>query len=289
MASASKIAVIGARSFMAQYFVRAMSVIAPEVEAVCLDRPEVDLSSRASLAATLGEIEAGYVVNFAAISSVTGSDVQDIYRTNAFGQLNLLETLGDIGFSGRLLFVSSGNVYGSKPFTCDESTALAPQNHYGCSKVLAEQFCNWFTEQLDVVIARPMNCIGVGQKPFFLVPKLVHAFSQRQDELAMGNLDVARDFVDIRDAAEMLALVLLKGERGQVYNVSNGTTHSIRALLEILAESTGHEMQVRIDPQFIRPNDLTYQCASNEKVKQLGYNQQYRIDQTLQWMLGDEI
>lgn len=281
----SRLAIVGSRSFLAGHFADHIRATRPDVDLVALDRPEFDLSKPETLNRT-GLAEFDYVVNFAAISAPFGNDFREVYETNAFGQLSLLEALQAAGFSGRHLFVSTGYVYSAEEGRCVETAQPAPLNHYGCSKVLAETYCDWFACDLDIVIARPFNCIGQGQGRNFLMPKLVSAFATRQDVLEVGNLDIQRDFVDARDAAQMFALALFKGESGGVYNVANGRATAIREVLEMLTALSGHAPEVRSVAKFRRASDVLFQCGENAAMARLGYNQAHRLDETLDWMLS---
>src|SRR5690606_27135556 len=123
--------------------------------------------------------------------------------------LSLLFALRDIGFTGRMLFVGSGDMYGLVPETelpIDESRPLRPRNPYAVSKVAAEALCyQWaVTEDIDIVMARPFNHIGPGQDTRFAVADFACQIASIARDggppvLVAGDVDAARDFTDVRD------------------------------------------------------------------------------------------
>ena len=286
MTEASKrVGILGSRSFLAGHFADRLEAGHHDLEIVKLDRPGVDLTRPSTLVGVDWD-SLDYLVNFAAISAPVHDDFREIYEANAFGQKALLDVLSQAGFKGRHLFVSSGYVYAPHEGRCNETAAPAPGNHYGCSKLLAETYCGWSRDTLDIVIARPFNCIGKGQGSNFLLPKLVAAYAGRDAILEVGNLDVERDFVDARDAAQMFELALFKGERGGIYNVANGKTIAIRDVLDCLADVSGHTPDVRSVAKFQRAGDVLFQCGENAAMARLGYAQEYTLKDTLSWMLS---
>jgi nucleoside-diphosphate-sugar epimerase len=286
MKASYKIAVVGSASFLAKHFIRAAQTIKPASKILLLDRSQCDITDKGQLKEVFESINVDYVVNFAGISTVTGSDSTKIYNTNAFGQANLLEALKNSKFRGRHLFVSSANIYGSRERTFLESDEGMPQNHYACSKMLGEKYCDWYKDEFDIVIARPFNCVGAGQQTKFLVPKLVQAFANGDAEIRLGNLGIQRDFVDARDAVSILFSILHHGERGGVYNVSNNQTNSIQELISILELVSGCSPDIRSVPEFCRSNDLMFQCGDNTLARGLGYERRFTIEETLNWMLS---
>lgn len=246
-----------------------------------------DLTDIGSLARAVDSARPDAVVNLAARSSVTESDLRLLYDVNAFGWRNLLTVLVERQFRGRVIFASSANIYGNKTDgLIVEQRAPDPANHYGLSKVLAERFSLLDGVGLDLVTTRPFNCIGVGQAPGFLVPKLVAHFAERRPRIELGALDVERDFVDIRDAAAAYRLLLEADAPPPVVHIASGRAVSIQALIDILRGLTGHAMEVAVNQAFIRPNDLRYQCGDVSRLAALGFIPRYTVTDTLSWMLS---
>src|SRR5690606_19227156 len=130
-------------------------------------------------------------------------------QVNLLGTLNLLQALKRGGFNGTFLFVSSGDVYGQvaeSALPISEELAPKPRNPYAVSKVAAELLCQqWgYAEGWRVLVARPFNHIGPGQAADFVVPSMARqmvgrAAGERRVTLEVGDIDVTRDFLDVRD------------------------------------------------------------------------------------------
>ena len=246
-----------------------------------------DLTDIGSLARAVDSARPDAVINLAARSSVTESHLRLLYDVNAFGWRNLLTVLVERQFQGRVIFASSANIYGNKTDgLIVEQRPPDPANHYGLSKVLAERFSLLDGVGLDLVTTRPFNCIGVGQAPGFLVPKLVAHFAERRPRIELGALDVERDFVDIRDAAAAYTLLLEADAPPPVVHIASGCAVSIQALIDILRGLTGHAMEVAVNQAFMRPNDLRYQCGDVSRLASLGFIPRYTVTDTLSWMLN---
>lgn len=160
----------------------------------------------------------------------------------------------------RVVVVSSGSVYrpSDEPLTEDDVTLAG--SPYAVSKLLVERQAEYYGERgLDTLVARPFNHIGPGQGAGFLVPDLTAALRglPAGDALAVGNLDTARDYTDVRDVARAyLLLALASAHRHRLYNVASGVAHSGRDVLAVIADELGRPMpQTSVDPSRLRPGD----------------------------------
>lgn len=186
------------------------------------------------------------VVHLAAQSAIPASisDPETTLQVNLIGTLHLLQALSAVDFRGRLLYVSSGDVYGRVPddaLPISETRLPHPRNPYAVSKLAAEALCwQWHAgEGRDVVLARPFNHIGPGQSDRFVVSALARQVAEirmgrRAPVLRVGNLDVTRDFTDVRDVAEAYLSLLERGRSGEIYNVCSGIETSVRSILNLL-------------------------------------------------------
>jgi GDP-4-dehydro-6-deoxy-D-mannose reductase len=171
----------------------------------------MDLRDVEDLRASIASVGPDWVIHLAARSFVPDSfaNPRETLDVNLLGTLNLLWVLRDTAFTGRLLYVSSGDVYGAVPEEALPVTELRipePRNPYAVSKLSAEHLCRqWhLSEEMDVVIARPFNHIGPAQDSRFVVPGFARqlcriAAGEQDARLIVGDLDVSRDFSDVRD------------------------------------------------------------------------------------------
>ena len=119
----------------------------------------------------------------------------------------------------------------SNPIT--EATRPAPVNHYAASKLAME----WMAADLlptdfRSCMTRPFNYTGVGQTESFLVPKLVAHFAQRRPHVELGNLDVVRDFSDVRAVAQAYVRLLTADVPEGVTNLCSGVGRSLRWVVD---------------------------------------------------------
>jgi nucleoside-diphosphate-sugar epimerase len=228
-------------------------------------------------------------VHLAAISFVGHQDPLDFYRVNVIGTLNLLEACDAVGHTPRkLLIASSANVYGNVTSDAiDESFPLTPVNHYAASKAAMETMVRTWFDRLPILIVRPFNYTGRGQAPNFLVPKIVGHFARREPSIELGNIDVARDFSDVRYVASAYAALLDSDVAAETVNVCTGTPYTLRNILSVASELTGHEIEVRINPAFVRQTDVKMLAGSPTKLRSLvPAVESIPFIDTLRWMLA---
>ncbi len=219
-------------------------------------------------------------------------------QVNLLGTLNLLQALKRAGFNGTFLFVSSGDVYGQvaeAALPIAEALAPKPRNPYAVSKVAAELLCQqWgYVEGWRMLIARPFNHIGPGQAASFVVPSMaqqlvgVGAGAQRLT-LEVGDIDVTRDFLDVRDVISAYFALLEHGRSGEIYNVCSGVERTVRELILQMARLAGVSVELVQDPSRLRPADQRRVVGSAEKLqKDTGWKPGISITETLQSVLSD--
>ncbi len=136
----------------------------------------------------------------------------------------------------------------------DESFPLTPVNHYAASKAAMETMVHTWFERLPILIARPLNYTGRGQASNFLVPKIVEHFARREPSIELGNLDVARDFSDVRYVARAYEALLTSDAAGETVNVCTGTPYTLREILSAASDMTGHKLQAHVNSRVRPPN-----------------------------------
>jgi|SRR5579884_858703 len=258
----------------------------------------VDLGDPQSLNAAFDIAEPAVVFHLAAQSFVPRSieAPQETYEANVTGTANMLEALrawrDRSKNDARFLFVSSAEVYGaqdggSRPI--DESAPLHPANPYAASKAAAEAIVlgEAQTFGIDAVIARAFNHIGPRQSDRFVVPsfaaQLAAIAGGAEPVLYVGNLEAKRDFLDVRDVVGAYAALAEHGKRCEIYNVCSGTATSIRDILAELIRIAHVPVEVRDDPQRMRPSDVPVLYGSNEKIRtEVGWSPGISLRRSLQ-------
>ncbi|TFH76967.1 MULTISPECIES: GDP-mannose 4,6-dehydratase [Pseudomonas] len=220
------------------------------------------------------------------------------FDINLLGTLNLLQALKARGFKGPFLYVSSGDVYGqveesALPIT--EQQPPCPRNPYAVSKLSAEFLSlQWgLSEGWPVLVARPFNHIGTGQKDSFVIASAARQINRikqglQAPQLEVGDIDVTRDFLDVDDVVSAYFALLEKGTPGQVYNICSGHEQSIRSLIEQMGDLAEVELQLVQDPARLRRADQRRVCGSHQRLaRTTGWTPQISIQQSLRAILSD--
>ncbi|MCF3459255.1 NAD-dependent epimerase/dehydratase family protein [Stenotrophomonas maltophilia] len=248
----------------------------------------VNLLDRTTLREAVQRARPDLVVHLAAISFVAHGDADEIYRVNVVGTRNLLEALAGLSAGpSHVLLVSSANVYGNVGGTLTETSPFSPQNDYAVSKMAMEAMAALWKGRLPLTIVRPFNYTGVGQSERFLIPKIVSHFQRRAPVIELGNIDVSRDFYDVRCVADLYAGLLARPAIGDIYNICSGTEWSLQQVINVLRDLSGHDIDVRVNPDFVRDNEVKSLRGSNEKLESvLGGVPAFEFSSTLGWMYG---
>lgn len=240
----------------------------------------VNLLDLPRLQAAIERIRPDAVVHLAGQSFVPDAvrDPVGTYNTNFIGTQHLLDALKRVGFGGRFVFVSSADVYGATPLAelpIRESHVPRPLNPYAVSKRAAEMLCEYWcrAEGLDLVIARAFNHIGPRQSTRFAIADFARMISQmklglRPPVLDVGDLDITRDFTDVRDVVAAYRLLLNGGQRGETYNVCSGTERHLGSIVKELATLAGVEIALRSDPERQRKVEQRRACGSPDRLEQ---------------------
>jgi nucleoside-diphosphate-sugar epimerase len=243
-----------------------------------------DLAHPEQLRAALEAAQPDYIVHLAAITFVPHGDPLDIYRTNLFGAQHLLDAILAVELHPRkVLIASSANVYGNPAVeVIDETLCPAPVNHYAMSKLAMEHVARTYQDRLPILITRPFNYTGPGQDERFLIPKIVSHYRRRQPVIKLGNLDVIRDFSDIRLVVEAYRRLLDSGVVGETVNICSGKGQSLGEIIQRMNQIAGYTIEVRVNPAFVRANEIHRLIGDNHKLRRLvGELPEYAIDDLL--------
>lgn len=245
----------------------------------------VDLTDRHAARDAIARLQPHVVIHLAAISFVAHGDADAIYRVNVVGTRNLLEALAAQPIRpAHVILASSANIYGNAGGVISEDVPPSPQNDYAVSKLAMEYMARLWTDRLPITIVRPFNYTGVGQSDKFLLPKIVSHFRRKAEVIELGNLDVSRDFNDVRAVAASYER-LLRIPAGQVFNICSGHEYSLRGIIAMMEAISGHRMEVRVNPDFVRPNEVKQLRGDPSRLSSaIGEIPAYALADTLRWM-----
>jgi len=256
------------------------------VDAYC----QVDVNRVNEVASAARSDRPDYVIHLA--GSAPPVPDADLWYANVGGTLGLLQGLAAAGCreQTRIVTIGSAAEYDPRadcPLT--ETSTGGGASEYGRAKWVQGRVAidagAYFG--LSVMVARPFNLIGPGLPTRLVAGWLVQQFIRPIDEIEIGNLDTARDFVDVRDAVAAYWRVAQKGKAGEVYNVCTGRATTIKELLSLCCEITGTSPRVRVDPSRLRTADVSVSYGSHEKLYQAtGWQPHYQLRDSLVAMLA---
>ncbi len=252
-----------------------------------------DLTDLGAVAAEIDSVQPEVVLHLAGITFVGNGNVNanSFYAVNLIGTRNLLEALAlHVPNVKSVLLASSGYIYGSRSEgVLREDTVPDPANDYAVSKYAMEQMAHLWAKRLPLFIVRPFNYTGIGQDEKFLIPKIVAHFRERKQLIELGNLDVWREFGDVRAVADAYRRLLELRPVDATLNICTAQAHSLREVVALCEKITGHSIEIKVNPDFVRENDVRVMTGDNSRLMALlGDWHTYDLEETLAWMLNDE-
>ena len=302
MNDARRVLITGATGFVGGYLIAHLREAHPAWQITGTTRHEpnadaglvcCDLREVSALTALVAQVQPEMVVHLAGQSNVPASfaDPEGTLANNILGALHLLDACRTHEPKARLLIVSSNEVYGPAPPEAQplrEDRPLRPVNPYAVSKAAQEMLALQYAHSygLDVVVARPFNHIGPGQTDRFVVSafarQVVEVERGERQSVAVGNLDVARDFTDVRDVVRAYVLLLEHGARGGIYNIGRGMAVQIAGVLDTLCRLARVHVTVERDPTRMRPSDAPVMMGDTARLRQAtGWEPQISLTQSL--------
>jgi nucleoside-diphosphate-sugar epimerase len=282
-----KVLVTGSQGFTGRYVKDELLKNNHEVfdlDSNLLDKKALDIEIQSK------EIDA--VIHLAAIAFVHHSDVNAIYENNIMGTRNLLDTLAMyVPNIKHVLIASSANVYGNaKLEKINEDTPLNPANDYAISKVAMEYIAQVWMDRLPITITRPFNYTGVGQSEDFVIPKIVKHFKARKDFIELGNIEVWREFNDVRSIARIYQKLIEHQPLYSAVNLCSGVTYSLKEIIEMVSLISNHQINIKINPHLVRANEVKQLSGDIDKLKSIiGDSKFFDIKETIYWMVNNHI
>ncbi|MGV8849429.1 MAG: NAD-dependent epimerase/dehydratase family protein [Propionibacteriaceae bacterium] len=264
--------------------VRHRSADVPKVAEHRLEIDDVD-----GIRAVLAEFEPEVVYHLAAVvDTVTTPDVLALYRTNVMGTAAVLEAVGMFSSVRRVLVASSAFAYGRTPpelQPVQESAALEPLTAYGASKVASEAIALQWSRLtgVDVVISRAFQHTGPGHVGNYALADWAGQLASGAPVIRVGNLDVSRDYLDVRDVVAAYYCLAETGQAGGIYNVGSGVPVTMAHLLDGLVEAFGGKARVEVDPARLRTVDQpVFYADIRALVADTAWKPRFTLQETLQ-------
>ncbi len=234
------------------------------------------------------------MLHLASASSVATSWQQPAatYEVNVIGQLHLLEAARRLERAPTVVVASSAEIYGREGHqgkAISEDAPLSPASPYAVTKAAQDlQAAQYFISHgLRTVRLRLFNHTGPGRPPHFVVSSFARQIAEincgrREPVMRVGNLDVSRDFTDVRDVVRAWRLAALVGVPGEAYNICSGRATPIRTVLEGLLRYASHPIDVQVDPELLREGEIGVLFGDPSRFNALtGWQPEIPLEQTL--------
>lgn len=253
-----------------------------------------ELTDAQSIGRVVDQASPEIILHLAAASSVAQSWQEPVsaYQANVLGQLHLLESARSMKAFPTVVIASSAEVYGrdghdGKPIS--EEAPLRPVSPYAVTKATQDlqAFQYWAAFGLPTIRLRLFNHTGPGRPSQFVASSFARQLAEiekgrRDPVLHVGNLDVSRDFTDVRDVARAWRLAALRARPGEAYNVCSGNPTSIRQLLAILLENTDIEVDIQTDTELLRSGEIERLFGNRTLFSEsTGWQPEIELEQTL--------
>ena len=297
-----KYLVTGVNGFVGKYFVDYVLSVESDAEIMGLGLEEatkveniryksVNLCDGEQVYSIIAEYKPDYIVHLAAVSSVSKSweDPVGCFLNNNATFLNLAEAVRKLGLKTRILSVGSSEEYGIYDQPMKESFILHPKSPYSVARLSQEYMSKLYVDNFgaDVVMTRSFNHIGPHQSTRFVVPSFIEqlvniADGKTENKMVVGNIDVIRDFTDVRDVVDAYYRIIKNAPNRSIYNVCSGRGIKLRDLIDTIAKTLGIRPNIIVDKSRIRANEIPSVIGDNSKLKQeLGWIPQYSLKQTI--------
>lgn len=260
---------------------------------IIVDFYKGELTDQSVISRTLREVKPDVIFHLAGM--IKSTRPEDLYKANLLGTIALFDSIINCDLRPIVVLASSSAVYGSgfggRPIS--EKFKPRPVTHYAVSKLAQEIAALRYFDafQLPVMVVRMFNLLGPAQSPDLacsaFARQIALAEVHGENEIVTGNLDVRRDFVDVRDAVRALGLVAEKGKAGQVYNTCSGHAIAIRKCLDEMISMSPNQFEVRVEADRVQENDVSAQVGSAYKLNRItGWRPQISLRESLSDLLN---
>ena len=260
---------------------------------------ECDIRDASSVKKAIEKIRPEQIYHLAAQSFVptSWSAPAETLTTNIIGELNILESVRELGINPTILIAGSSEEYGlvhPHELPIKETNPLRPLSPYAVSKVgqdlLGYQY--FMSYKLHIIRTRAFNHTGPRRGQVFVSSNFARQIVEIERGLKgkvieVGNLEAQRDFTDVRDIVRAYYLALEKGKAGEVYNICSGKAYKISEVLAMLLGMTKVKIEVKIDAKRMRPSDVPILLGDNSYFsKATGWKPEIPFKKTLEDLLS---
>lgn len=258
-----------------------------------------DILDRDALERVVEKIKPELVIHLAAQAyNGISWEMEDItHLTNYTGTINVLKACRRFIPKAKIVLACSSAAYGDVTLAdtpLKEARPLKPITPYGVTKAATEALGYQYFKNygMEIFLPRLFIHVGTGHPPATAIQNFARQLALIARKMApptvkVGNLNSARDFVDVRDGARAVLLLAEKGTPGDPVNICSATAYSVAEILEMLIDISGQKVEIVADSQLLRPSDEPILLGDNTKLKALGWSPNYTIKETLATVYED--
>ena len=198
-------------------------------------------------------------------------------QTNIIGTTHLLESIKESEYDPTIVSVSSSEVYGNPnedeiPIT--EENPIRPANPYSISKVGHDLMSQYYHKAygMKIITTRMFSHEGARRGKQFALSSFAYQIAKNEKLVGdgvvkHGNLDSVRTYNHIEDAIQAYWLCSNSDRYGEVYNIGGDYTCTVGEALDMLISKSTKNHTKELDPERVRPTDITLQIPSSEKFR----------------------
>ena len=295
--------VIGADGFAGRWLVRHLvdagdtvdAIVGPNFVPPLPDADGVhgaDVRDQAGLTRVIADSLPEAIYYLAGVSHQGGRDVLPAaVGVSVVGSMNALIAASGLDEPPRLLYVSTGLVYQEADHPLRETDPTSPNGMYAIAKLAGEEALGRLGKPgaVEVLVARPFNHIGPGQRLPFIVPNVASQIAEvatgRAQAITVRSVSPVRDFSDVRDVVRAYRLLVTRADQDSIHNIASGAGTSIGSLIEAMLDIAGISARVEVSGGEDEGPQAAVGDAS--RIKELGWQPEYALRQTLEDVLAE--
>lgn len=301
-----RVLITGGTGFVGPYLVRylkssnakliVLSSEDPIIQEPGIDYCKADIRNFDDVQATLRAAKPSQIYHLAGVSLVSGSwnNPRLTFDVNVVGSCNVFDAAMHLPSPPRILNVSTSQVYARSSSALTETSWVAPDNPYAAAKAMAELLAVQYQNSVSggIVTARAFNHTGPGQLPNFVLASFAKQFTEIEAGLCppvlkVGNINVKRDFTDVRDVVVAYSQLLDQGATGETYNVCSGRAILLADIVKELQKNCAVAVKIEVDPARIRPSDVPEIVGDPRKIQMTtGWTPKISLQNTLKDLLA---
>lgn len=260
---------------------------------------KMNLLDKESISSLLEYFLPDYVLHLASFSSVAYSwqhpEESFVNNTNIF--LNLISAIQKYNINCRVLSVGSSEEYGAvgkDEVPLSEDKEVQPVSPYAVARVAQEMLGKVFVNsyKANIIMTRSFNHIGPWQDSRFVVPSFIERIREIKKAgydtgvIKTGDINIIRDFVDVRDVVRAYFELLLRGQVGEIYNVCSGHGVALKEIIDLIADEIGVQVETQMCEKYVRPNDNPIMIGNSQKImNEIGWQPKIELKTTIRDML----